>query len=547
MRSAQDPTPEEVTMSSERQEATVALPSAADESRSGAAVEISARRRKSRNRKRLIDSGASPAEMGPGTPVAIYTRVSTEEQAEGGFSLAAQERVCREVAEKRGWTVAEVYRDAGYSGKDDRRPGFRAMFARVEAGQVKVVLTHKLDRFSRNLDHTLRYFYLLNEHDATFVSATEEFDFATAQGRLFFRMLASFAQWYLENLSAETIKGKRERALHGLHNGRLPFGYEVGPEGVAVPVAAEAAIVREAFEKYATGNYTDRQIAQMLNDAGFVTRKGRRWSKDTVRDFLQNEFYMGKVAYRDELHPGRHEAIISPELFARCQQVRRQHGQRPRSHMTAPPRTYLLHRVICCAACGEPLRMQTSHGYYYYKEASRERGLECVAGGKSVRMEQADEQVLALLASLRLPAEWRAEIAALEADADEQRRQAERRQQLLEQKRRVGQAYVDGTLSEAEYAGRLRQLEAELERLVVVAGPDLLHEGEQLERIGQVLAEATLEERAELCRLILEKVYVDLTEGKVVRVRPQPEFTVLFRLAAAEMGWQVAEDGSILV
>lgn len=119
-------------------------------------------------------------------------------------------------------------------------------------------------------------------------------------------------------------------------------------------------------------------------------------------------------------------------------------------------------------------------------------------------MEKADAQVLELPAALHLPADWQEEVNTLMAAEDERRRQAERRQQLLEQKRRVGQGLRRRRLSEAEYEGRLRQIEAELDRLVDVAGPELLERGLKLKSIGEVLGEANLEEKAELCHLLLE-------------------------------------------
>lgn len=509
-------------------------------------AETSNRRRKSLNRKRLMDGGAVPDEFGPGTPVVIYKRVSREEQIEN-FSLAAQERICREFIEKRGWTVVEVFEDPGHSGKNDKRPGFQRMFAAAREKQFQVVVVHKLDRFSRSLDITLKYFRILNECEATIASATEDFDYSTSHGRLFFRMMASFAQWYLENLSAETVKGKLERALEGLHNGRLPFGYVVGPNKVAVPVPAEAEIVREAFAKYSTGRYTDREIAQLLNASGLATRKGRRWSKDTVRDFLQNEFYYGKVAYRDQLLPGNHEPIISRELFDDCMKVREAHARRPKSFAQAPKRFYMLQRVICCDRCGRPLRMQAAHGSFYYKEPSLERGLECEHAAKSIRMERADAQMLELLKVLRLPADWQEELEEMIADEDEGRRMEERRRQLQEQKRRLGRAFSDGALEEDEYERKLKQIQGELDRLVTTDDVDLLEYGLKLERLGDVLGEADPAELAELCQLMLEQVHVDLGQGRIVRFRPTPTFMLLFRMAASEMGWREAEDGTLYV
>jgi hypothetical protein len=153
------------------------------------------------------EKAVNPDTLPPNTPVVIYVRVSSEEQVDG-YSLSAQERFCREFAEKRHWDVVKIYSDPGHSGKNDRRPGFQNMIADAEQHQFKAILIHKLDRFSRNIENSLKYFKELSANDVTIASVTEDFDFTTAQGRLFFRMMALFAQWYLENLSAEVVKGK---------------------------------------------------------------------------------------------------------------------------------------------------------------------------------------------------------------------------------------------------------------------------------------------------------------------------------------------------
>jgi site-specific DNA recombinase len=236
----------------------------------------------------------NPDHLPAGTPVVIYVRVSSEEQVEG-YSLSAQERFCREFAEKRHWEVVNVYSDPGHSGKNDRRPGFQNMIADAGQHKFQAILFHKLDRFSRNVENALRYFKELNEIDVTIASVTEDFDFSTTQRRLFFRMMALFAQWYLGNLSAEVVKGKMEMARRGIHNGPLPFGYIKNNEGKVVIVEDEAKVIRQAPELYASGEYTNQTIADFLNESGYKTHRGRNWSKDTITDFLKNEFSTGEL------------------------------------------------------------------------------------------------------------------------------------------------------------------------------------------------------------------------------------------------------------
>jgi site-specific DNA recombinase len=510
-------------------------------------IEISVRRKRALAKKRLADAGiSSQQEYPPGTPVVIYKRVSSEEQIDG-FSLSAQEHACREFAgsEKRQWQVTEVFEDPGHSGKNDKRPGFQAMMQAARSGRYKVILIHKLDRFSRNIDNTLKNFRELNELDVTIVSVTEDFDYSTTQGRMFFRMMAVFAQWYIENLSAEAIKGKKERARKGLHNNRLPFGYTlVEGNKVAQVVPAEAEVIRKAFQLYATSAYTDRQIAQMLGESGYKTRTGRLWSKDTVRDFLQNEFFFGKVAYRDELHPGQHEPIINRELFDRCQETRRKHAGRKRSYQNQPKRYYFLQRLIHCSKCHRPLRMQTSLKYRYYKDASRERGLECEHAGLSIRMDRADDAVMAFLKQFRMPEHWQERIKD-GAEERSQRQQIEkRRKSLLDKKARLGRALVDAAIPEDAYNAEMEAVNAALGALVMPGdGSTLIEKGLHLDTMHDLLEEAGEADLFKLSHHLLEAVYFDLEKDKLISFRPGRDFLYLFRITAEEVGWREDQPG----
>ena len=509
----------------------------------------SRKQQKSKSRSSALVTGAQTAsEYGPNTPVAIYTRVSTDEQAEKGLSLSAQKRACRQFAASRNWTVVEIYEDPGYSGKNDKRPGFQNMLAGARKEEFKILLVHKLDRFSRSIENTLKNFSELNSHDVTLASVSEEFDYSTPMGRMFFHMMAVFAQWYLENLSAETTKGKYERVRKGLHNGRLPFGYSIGGEKKpAVVVPAEAAIVKKAFELYSTGEYADRQIAVYLMEQGFRTRRGRNWSKDTVREMLQNDFYYGVITYRDEKWVGKHEPILDKSLFEKCIAVRQQRARRPKSYSTKPKRFYLLQRLVRCNQCGYHLRMQSAKKYYYYKESSRERGLVCVHAGKSIRMDRADEQILAILTSISLPQGWQEQIEAMAGDMDEVHQIEEERLRTQEQLRRLAQTYEDGLVTDKEYKRKRDQLQAKVKSLVVPDDALLVEYGLQLENLGPYFDEATEAEQAEISHLLLDAIYVDLETGKIVKLKPAVEFLAIFRMAAEESNWQEVETGVFVI
>jgi site-specific DNA recombinase len=124
----------------------------------------------------------------------IYLRVSTDEQAEEGYSLQAQERACRLFCELQEHQVAGVWRDEGYSGARADRPGLQQVLANVRAGDL--VLVHKLDRFSRSTRLLLDACERLELAGARLVSVSEMIDFSTPIGRVMLSLLGAFAQYY---------------------------------------------------------------------------------------------------------------------------------------------------------------------------------------------------------------------------------------------------------------------------------------------------------------------------------------------------------------
>ena len=168
-----------------------------------------------------------------GKRAALYVRVSTEEQVEG-YSLEAQDRAGRLYCDAHGWEIIDVYRDEGRSARTDdlaRRPAFQQLLADAEAGHFDVIVVHKLDRFSRNLRVTLETLERLQTWGVGFVSISEQMDFTTPIGKVVLATLAAFAQYYSDNLSLETKKGKAERKAQGLYNGLLPFGVKRNSAG----------------------------------------------------------------------------------------------------------------------------------------------------------------------------------------------------------------------------------------------------------------------------------------------------------------------------
>ena len=160
--------------------------------------------------------------------VALYIRVSTQEQAKEGYSIGEQEDRLRKFADAHDWTIVKIYTDAGHSGANQERPALQDMIMDIKAGLIDKVAVYKLDRLSRSQKDTLELIedvMLANKCD--FESMTEKFDTATSFGRAMVGILAVFAQLEREQIKERMSMGMEARLKTGKWRGGLvPFGYD---------------------------------------------------------------------------------------------------------------------------------------------------------------------------------------------------------------------------------------------------------------------------------------------------------------------------------
>ena len=187
---------------------------------------------------------------------AIYTRKSSDEGLEQEFnSLDAQREACEAyiVSQRHaGWIgLADMYDDGGLSGGTMERPALKRLLEDITAGRVQIIVVYKVDRLTRSLADFAKIVDILDAHNASFVSVTQQFNTTTSMGRLTLNMLLSFAQFERE-IASERIRdkiaaSKRKGMWMG---GNVPLGYDVKDRKLIVN-ATEAATVRLIFQRYA--------------------------------------------------------------------------------------------------------------------------------------------------------------------------------------------------------------------------------------------------------------------------------------------------------
>jgi DNA invertase Pin-like site-specific DNA recombinase len=514
---------------------------------------------------------------GRGLRVAVYVRVSSEEQLEG-YSLDAQLRAIRAYCAERGWEIVVEYVEEGKSARNEdlsRRPRFKAMLDAADARQVDAIVVHKLDRFARNLLVLLTSLNRLGRADVSFVSVSEQIDYSTPQGRLFLIMLGALAEWYSNNLSQETKKGKRERKAQGLYNGLLPFGVVAGPDGLPIedrrPFCVLSWVERDgrrvvdggretcnfaglrlAF-RLASEGASDRTIARALNAAGYRTTGNRGqnpFQKDSVAELLTNRFYWGDLPVYEQLRdgagpkravqvgwtPGRHPALegFDEAPWERLQAMREQNRKRP-AKVQARARTYALSGLATCRLCGAPIRIKAAH-------TGRPR-LLCrtrledpgACGNRLTYLSVYEEQIGAYLGAFRLPEDYQERLLAAmrsmgepAGDADQERRA------LVTRLERIKELYEWGDYPRDRYLGERAALQERLRALgpAVQEADDLEARAAVVKSVSAAWWVAEQAERNRLARTLLEDLLVE--DDRVVGIKPRAAFAPFFALSHEE-------------
>jgi site-specific recombinase for integration and excision len=251
------------------------------------------------------------------TRAALYIRVSTEEQAEEGYSLEAQQERLTAYCEAQGWDVVDVYADRGYSG---RKIGSRAEYKRMidEKDRWDTILILKMDRIHRNSRNFIEMMDNLEKWGKKFTSMQEELDTSSAIGRFVVDMIQRIAQLESEQIGERTYVGMEQKAsMGGMMGFNPPYGYRLENSELIIE-EREAEIIRRIYLDYLQGN-SMALIADSLNSESVFTKNGNLWTKWSISRILHNPIYAGYRRWDTLQIKSDHAPIISLEVFNNVQ------------------------------------------------------------------------------------------------------------------------------------------------------------------------------------------------------------------------------------
>jgi len=309
----------------------------------------------------------------------------------------------------------------------------------------------------------------------TFLSINEQMDFSTPWGRLALTLLGGLAQFYSDNLSQETKKGWHERRAQGLYCGLLPFGAMKGEDGVPVPDVREVdngfGVVRNyeglllAFAE--TIDKGDREVAILLNSRGYRTtgnQGANLFSRDTVRDMLQNRFYIGELPDGNGgWIKGKHKPLVPLEVFEAAQRARARRSTRPNT-IRADAKPCSLSGVARCADCGGTMRVLRAHGRVRLVCTNRIKNGTC--SQPSGYLDLYEEQLLEYLSSFHIPEDYQCRILEAHRKLQSAYDDISKRKVVLERHlQRVKELYEWGHKSKEEYRADYNMIQAQLQSL----------------------------------------------------------------------------------
>lgn len=277
--------------------------------------------------------------------LAIYTRVSTDEQKDRGHSIQQQTSLALDYIKQNEHTIDyQIYDDAGYSAKTMDRPAMKQLLIDITSGIIDKVIFSAVDRISRNVNNTLYFIEHCAVNNVELVCTTSSVSTATPEDRMLLTMQAMFAQLENEKISDRTKAGLLGGLKKGLYSvgGKVPFGYVRIKQTLVVNVH-EAECVRHIFQSYAHQDLSVRSLTQHFKNAPTLPN-GKKIPAHAIPKMLSNTIYIGKVTRENDSFNVA-PPIISEELFSLVQQ------KLEKSTHVYDDNPYLFKNKLFCTEC----------------------------------------------------------------------------------------------------------------------------------------------------------------------------------------------------
>jgi len=412
----------------------------------------------------------------------IYCRVSTEEQAEDGHhSLNTQLKLCKRfIEEGNKFKLAPdgVYEDPGRSATNMNRPGLQDMLLRVQEDKtIKAIFIQDTDRLARNANDHLTIKALLQKHGVELVSVSQPGITDSPEGNFMDLVIAGVNQLQSQITSRKTLKSLEQKFKDGWWPGFAPVGYlnagDPNDEKKRIVIIDEkrAPFVQEAFQMYATGDYSVLEVRDALYKKGLVSARGARIAHSKMIEMFKNPFYTGEMRWRKLTNKGNHRPLINKDLYERVQIVMAEHN---RYACRRRKFNFILRGFMFCAICGQRYtaehHFKKNKSYYHCNRA----GDQIKCSDKYVEVWDLEKQVADLFKQIQFSQSFIDKVFARvekiyksrKDEISKEKKQFLSQKLAVEQKRDIAEEKLfSGLISDEDFARNKKKFKERVEAL----------------------------------------------------------------------------------
>lgn len=479
----------------------------------------------------------------------IYTRVSSDEQRQKGYSLDFQHKEEISYCNARGLEIVKHYSES-HTAKIPGRPAFNEMITYAKRHKIKNLVFLKNDRASRNpVDSATLSF--MAEHQGFNIHLIQDnlvlCENSKPQDFLIFEINNGFSNLYSRNLSLEVSSKMREKAEQGYYPSHAMVGYKtirIKKRSYLVIDETKAPFIKEIFNLYATGNYSYLTLAAEMRRRGFQISPCVKCGKSHIEKILKNPVYMGDFMWKGKRYfNGKHQPIISAELYYICQKVIKQKT----STIKVKKMTFLFSGFIKCSHCGCSLVGELKKKKYVYYHCTGNRGGNCKRN-RYLREAFAEEQFLNILKSLVVTDEGmtiiqnqiKQQIESANLYNEEQIKETQQEIDILNNRlNKMFDMYLDGNLEEKiydkkrdDYQDKLNSLNLKMSRLNSTSADVIDFSKKILELFKNapgLYLRGSIEEKRELIKLLCSNFFYD---GETLNIKIKEAFQPLVKIAS---------------
>lgn len=324
----------------------------------------------------------------------LYARKSSEKEDQQAKSIEEQRQVMEEKVLRLGLQVVETICEEKSAKTPYRRPGFDRMVELLKEGKADAIVTYHVNRLSRNRIESGVIEHYLQERVITEIITAERTYYPEDNG-IVLAVEGAQANQYSRDLSKVVKRGMDFKAAEGWLPHLVPEGYVNEPyTREIINDSVRFSLLKRAWEEMSTGTVTLAELADHLASWGYVGRNGRKWNKQDLSRMFARPFYTGHFVWGGRIRQGKHEAMVSMEMYDKVRSILDRSGQK-RGYKQRFPYTGLIRCQCGRLYTAERIYKDNGKQYAYY------RCSDYTCKNRRLTEKEVDQQVYDLVSKLK--------------------------------------------------------------------------------------------------------------------------------------------------